>query len=229
VSPPHRYGSLSIACSSSGMLNSNGRELKRRDLLPFGVCRRSDFLATPGAQESRGPGLAAAPGSHARTLCECFDMSFRIIGLESRRFSHLFGLSDAELAIHGARRRIVTDKPGFPDRVEMRDLEIGETALLLNYVHQPANTPFRASHAIYLREGDGRTYDEVDTVPEVMRSRPIALRGFDREHMLCDATIAEGDDLEPAIDSVFANPQVAYIQAHYARPGCYAARIERTG
>jgi hypothetical protein len=154
-------------------------------------------------------------------------MSFRIVGLQSSQFSHLFGLSDAELAARGARRRLVAEKPGFPDRVELRDLEVGETALLLNYVHQPADTPFRASHAIYVREGDGRTYDEVDRVPEPMRLRPIALRGFDLEHMLCDASIAEGDGLEPAIESVLANPQVAYIQAHYARPGCYAARIER--
>ena len=154
-------------------------------------------------------------------------MSFRIIGLQSSQFSHLFGLTDAELAAHGARRRTVTEKPGFPDRVELRDLEVGETALLLNYVHQPADTPFRASHAIYVREGEGRTYDEVDRVPELMRRRPIALRGFDREHMLCDASIAEGDDIESAIESMLGSPQVDYIQAHYARPGCYAARIER--
>ncbi len=154
-------------------------------------------------------------------------MSFRIVGLQSSQFSYLFGLSDAELASHGARRRVVTEKPGFPDRVELRDLEVGETALLLNYLHQPADTPFRASHAIYVRDGHARTYDEVDRVPEPMRLRPIALRGFDREHMLCEASIAEGDGLEAAIESMLGSPRVAYIQAHYARPGCYAARIER--
>jgi hypothetical protein len=154
-------------------------------------------------------------------------MSFRITGLHARQFRHLFGLTDVELATHGARRRVVTEKPGFPDRVELRDLEVGETALLLNYVHQPADTPFRACHAIYVREGEGRTFDEVDRVPAAMRLRPIALRGFDHEHMLCDASIAEGAGLESAIEAAFGNPQVAYIQAHYARPGCYAARIER--
>ena len=33
-------------------------------------------------------------------------MNFRIRGLEARQFDHLFALSDAELAAHGAIRRI---------------------------------------------------------------------------------------------------------------------------
>jgi type I restriction enzyme, R subunit len=42
-----------------------------------------------------------------------------------------------------------------------------------------------------------------------------------------DADVVDGKEAEAAIERFFANPQVAYIQAHYARPGCYAARIER--
>jgi hypothetical protein len=29
------------------------------------------------------------------------------------------------------------------------------------------------------------------------------------------------------IDRLLADPRVAYLQAHYARAGCYAARIAR--
>lgn len=52
----------------------------------------------------------------------------------------LYGLSDVELAQVGAQRFIVDAKPGFPDRLELRDLDIGEAAILLNYKHQPADT-----------------------------------------------------------------------------------------
>ena len=65
-------------------------------------------------------------------------MSFRIIGLDPGPFAPLHALSDEALVARGARRCTVTAKPGFPDRVELRDLEIGETALLLNYMHQDA-------------------------------------------------------------------------------------------
>ena len=77
-------------------------------------------------------------------------MSFRISGLEPTPFRHLFGLSDDALIQAGARRYRVDKPNAFPDRVEMRDLEPGETAILLNYVHQPAETPYRASHAIFV-------------------------------------------------------------------------------
>src|SRR3712207_4004242 len=73
-------------------------------------------------------------------------MSFRITGLSPDPFKPLFGLSDEDLAKHGARRYVADKKPGYPDRIEMREAELGETVLLLNHVCQPAETPYRATH-----------------------------------------------------------------------------------
>ncbi len=84
-------------------------------------------------------------------------MTFRILGLSPEPFQHLFGLSDEALAAHGAIRITADNKPGYPDRLEMRDAEPGETLLLLNHISQPANTPYRASHAIFVREGASQT------------------------------------------------------------------------
>ena len=154
-------------------------------------------------------------------------MPFRITGLSPDAFRPLFGLSDPELAAKGARRYIADSKPGFPDRVEMRDAEPGESLLLLNYTHQPADTPYRASHAIFVIEGAKERYDQIDTVPAVMRSRTLSLRGFNKDNFLVTADLAEGVSLESAIDRFFADSNVAYIHAHYAKPGCYAARIDR--
>ena len=154
-------------------------------------------------------------------------MSFRIKGLGSEPFQHLYGLNDEDLARHGARRYVADRKPGFPDRIEVRDAETGESLLLVNYVHQPANTPYRASHAIFVREGATETYDRVDEVPEVMRVRPISLRAFDQANLMVDADLVEGRALEDLIARFLSNPQVVYLHAHYAKRGCYAARIER--
>jgi hypothetical protein len=60
-----------------------------------------------------------------------------------------------------------------------------------------------------------------------MRRRVISLRAFDEDGMLIDADLAEGSMLEPVIGRLFASPQAAYLHAHYAKPGCYAARIDR--
>jgi hypothetical protein len=153
-------------------------------------------------------------------------MAFRISGLSSEPFRHLYGMSDAELAKHGAKRYVV-DGPGYPDRIEMRDASPGETMLLLNHVSQPADTPYRASHAIFVREGAEETYDQVDEVPDVIRLRLMSLRAFDKDGMMLDADVVEGKHVESVIARFFANPDVDYIHAHNAKRGCYSGRIDR--
>lgn len=155
-------------------------------------------------------------------------MGFRVQGLDPAQFSHLFGRSDDELASVGARRYVVDSKPGFPDRIEVRDLDVGETAILLNYEHQSADTPYRARHAIFVREGADKALNLVDALPEVIRIRPISLRAFNEAGEMIDADLANGADLVPLIDRFFASPAVAYLHAHYAKRGCFAARIDRT-
>ena len=60
-----------------------------------------------------------------------------------------------------------------------------------------------------------------------MRTRPLSLRAFDSNHMMVDGDLADGAVAEALIERFFANPQVAYIHAHYASRGSYAARIDR--
>ncbi len=156
-------------------------------------------------------------------------MAFRITGLSPEPFQYLFGLSDEELAGHGAKRYVADKRPGFPDRVEMRDGEPGETFLLLNHVCQPAETPYRATHAIFVREGATSPYDRVGEVPEVMRVRLLSLRAYDARGMMLDADVVDGAVVELVIERLLANPDVSYIHAHNAKRGCYSGRIERAG
>jgi len=154
-------------------------------------------------------------------------MSFRITGLSDEPFRAFFGLSDQELGLLGIRRYIADKKPGYPDRIEMKDAEPGERVLLLNHVCQPAKTPYRASHAIYVREGATQTYDAIDQIPESMRIRLLSLRAYAEDGMMIDADVAEGVAIEPIITRMFENPAVSYIHAHNAKRGCYAGRIDR--
>jgi hypothetical protein len=154
-------------------------------------------------------------------------MSFRIAGLDPKPFRHLFGLSEDALAAHGARRLPVDDNPGFPDRVELRDLEVGENALLFNFMHQPAATPYRSCHAIFVREGAVQRYDAVGEIPEALRRRTLSLRAFDPHGDMVDADLVEGREMVGLIERFLSDPRVAYLHAHYARRGCYAARVTR--
>jgi hypothetical protein len=44
--------------------------------------------------------------------------------------------------------------------------------------------------------------------------------------MMLDADIVSGAELEPVIERLLAVPGVAYLHAHNAGRGCYAARID---
>lgn len=154
-------------------------------------------------------------------------MTFTITGLPADEFKHLYGLSDEELKKHGSIRYVVNEKPGFPDRIEMREGEIGETMLLVNHFHQPAQTPYRGSHAIFVREGATHTYSSVNLVPEVMLTRMLSLRAFDREDMMLDADVVEGKQITPLIERFFSNENVHYIHVHNAKRGCFSGRIDR--
>ena len=152
-------------------------------------------------------------------------MQFRISGLPAEPFRHLFALGDDELKRHGAVRR-VAESSGYPCRVSLTDAQAGDEVILVNYEHQDADTPYRSRHAVYVRKGE-RRYDAVGEIPEQLRKRLLSVRAFDESGMMVDADVIEGRLLEELIGRFFANDAVAYIHLHFARPGCYAARVDR--
>ena len=151
-------------------------------------------------------------------------MAYRITGLSPEPFRPLFGLPDAELEQRGAQRWTATPGSGLPDRVEMRDALPGETLLLVNHEHQPAATPYRSAHAIFVREGASVVYDRVDESPEAMRKRMLSLRAFDREHLMVDAELVDGRDAEAAIGRLFARAEAELIVGIRSVP----ARLRRS-
>ncbi len=153
-------------------------------------------------------------------------MSFRITGLSPEPFRPLFSMSDRELAAHQAVRRVCDATPGFPCRVSLTDAEPGQEVILVHHEHHAVASPFRASHALYVREGETQ-FDAVDQVPQQLRGRLLSVRAFDRAGMLVDADVVDGQVLEPVIARLLGDPRADYLHVHYAKPGCYAARIDR--
>lgn len=154
-------------------------------------------------------------------------MDFTITGLPVDDFSHLFGLSDNELASHGAKRYNCDETPGFPDRIEMRDAEIGEQLILLNHTSMGKNSPYRATHAIFVLEYARQSYHAINEIPTVMYNRMLSLRAFDQDGMMVDAKIAKGDEIRKAVLELLANKRVVHVDAHNAAQGCFSGRITR--
>lgn len=156
-------------------------------------------------------------------------MNFQIYPLQGAGFTHLFDLTDVELATRQARREVVASHPGTPCRVSMQDAAVGETVILFNYEHQPENSPYRACHAVFIRQNAEQASFDVNEVPDVIRARLISLRYFDHSHMMIDADVVSGEAVAKELTAAFDNDEIAYVHIHNAKPGCFAASARRAG
>jgi len=154
-------------------------------------------------------------------------MSFQIHALPAEKFQPLFKMSGQELAGVQATRMIVDAKPGYPCRVSLADAEVGETVILVNYEHQPAESPYRSAHAIFVREQASQAIPKRGEVPEALTTRLISVRAFDDRHYMVNADVVDGTDLGKIIPAMFREPTVAYLHLHNAKPGCFAALVRR--
>ncbi len=154
-------------------------------------------------------------------------MGFQIRALNVDQFSHLFGVDSETLASLGVERVVADVSPGFPCRISLIDAELGESVLLLNYEHQPASSPYRSSHAIFIREWATVAKLDKNEIPEQLRQRLLSVRAFDCSGMMIDADVVDGHQLESLVARMFANESVSYLHLHNAKPGCYAALVER--
>ena len=153
--------------------------------------------------------------------------SFRLVGLPSEHFSHLFALSDAELAAYNARRVYATKKPGYPCRISLADADIGEELLLLPFEHQAANSPYKSSGPIFVRKTAAAARLEAGVVPDYVQTRLISVRAYDDAHLMTDALVCEGSGVRAAILAMFAREDVAYIHLHNANRGCFSCAVVR--
>jgi hypothetical protein len=135
-------------------------------------------------------------------------------------------MTDAEIATHGAVRRVADARPVYPCRISLTDAQAGDEVILTHFEHHAVESPYRASHAIYVRRGEAQ-YDAIDQIPAQLRTRLLSVRAFDRAGMLVAAEVLDGDKLEPMIRTMLEEPRADYLHVHFARPGCYAAKITR--
>jgi hypothetical protein len=152
-------------------------------------------------------------------------MTFRFKGLHAEQFAPLFTLSDEELAEAGYVRMVAGEGDTFPCRISLADADPGEELLLINYEHQPAHSPYRAKGPIFVSK-HGALFDGGD-VPPALRARLLSLRAYDKDGMIVDADAVDGSAVEPVLERLFARDDTAYVHVHYAKRGCYAARVER--
>jgi hypothetical protein len=154
-------------------------------------------------------------------------MTFQIHALPKTAFEDLFGLTDAELKNRGMLRVIADSEPGYPCRVSLQDAKVGEELILMNYQNLDGNTPYAASHAIYVRKNATQAQMMPGQIPEVLSRRLLSVRGFNRQKLLVEADVTCGQDLAMKLKALFSNVDVDFVHVHNAKQGCFAAKVTR--
>lgn len=154
-------------------------------------------------------------------------MTYMLSGLPRASFAPYFAMSDAELAQAGALRVVAQADRGFPCRIGLRDAMLGERLILLHHISHDVPGPFRTAYAIYVSEEGEQAAPSFDALPGCLDSRPLSLRGFAGDGMLVTAVLTQPSEGDMAIRLLFADTRIAYIMAHFAAYGCFAATIER--
>jgi hypothetical protein len=154
-------------------------------------------------------------------------MNFQIVPLPLEPFTSWFALDDEQLRARGAKRYVADRQPGFPCRVSLMDATPGERVVLVPYTHQDSDSPYRASGPIFIRENAQNASIGLNEVPGLLRLRVLSVRAYDADALMVDADVVDGPELESVINRMFKDARVIYLHVHFARPGCFACRVDR--
>lgn len=123
----------------------------------------------------------------------------------------------------------ISPGPGTPCRHCLKNIPEGEAMLVLAY------KPFEGTHAysevgpIFLcakacERGGGHD------LPPVLTTTPdYLIKGYSSDERIVYGTgvVTLTSELEARLDTIFADPDVAYIHVRSARNNCYQARVDR--
>ncbi|MGL5448010.1 MAG: DUF1203 domain-containing protein [Rhabdaerophilum sp.] len=148
-------------------------------------------------------------------------------GLPREPFQPLFALDDAELHQHGIRRMFAPHEAGigYPCRISLAFAQAGEELLLLNYRHLDyAHSPYRAEGPIFIRR-QATQFRWQGEWPEIVMQRAMSVRAYDHEGIMVEADLAEKDVLKGLASEWLARSDVAHVDIHSARRGCFFCRL----
>ena len=154
-------------------------------------------------------------------------IQFKIQGISESIFDHFWFMDEDTLKENNAYIINADAKPGYPCRVTLDEVEVGERVLVVPFSHHDVNSPYRASGPIFVREKANQIELEAGVIPNVLRTRLLSLRGYNADGAMLAAQTSQGDVLTSDIQSMFSDNNIEYIHIHNANPGCFACSVVR--
>ena len=150
--------------------------------------------------------------------------SFRIVPLPTEIADAARRAVNAGAADHAL---ITVDEPGSaPCRHCLRWAQPGERVILFPYAAIPSGQPYSETGPIFVHANECQRYSAANEYPAGFRNGRV-FRAYDSNYNIIDAQIVNGNEPEIAIESLFQNPDTAFVDVRSVTRGCFTFRVQR--
>jgi Protein of unknown function (DUF1203) len=134
---------------------------------------------------------------------------------------HAVGAGASDHAIVSA------DSPGSsPCRHCLRWAQPGERVILFPYAAIPSGHPYSETGPIFVHADECQRYSATNEYPADFRNGRV-FRAYDSKYNIIEAEIVNGSEPETVIESLFQNPDTAFVDVRSVTHGCFTFRVQR--
>jgi Protein of unknown function (DUF1203) len=125
------------------------------------------------------------------------------------------------------RQRTATDRE--PCRRCLRNAEPGDRLALTSYdPFLVRSSPYAGGGPVFVHaDGCEPFAPEPGSVSEQVGGRVLSIRAYDRDAMLTEAAVTDGERFRERASALLDDPEVEFLHVHFAGPGCFAFRVDR--
>ena len=122
---------------------------------------------------------------------------------------------------------VSADSPASaPCRHCLRWAQPGERVILFSYAAIPSGHPYSETGPIFVHADQCQRYSATNEYPADFRNGRV-FRAYDAKYKIIDAQIMNGSEPEAVIESLFQNPDTAFVDVRSVTHGCFTFRVQR--
>jgi Protein of unknown function (DUF1203) len=153
-------------------------------------------------------------------------LNFRIVALPTEIADAARRAVNAGSADHAL---ITVDSPGSsPCRHCLSWAQPGERVILFPYAAIPSGHPYSETGPIFVHAHECERYSATNEYPNDFRNGRV-FRGYDSKYNMIDARVVNGSEPEVAIETLFQDPDIAFVDVRSLTRGCFTFRVHRVG
>ena len=122
---------------------------------------------------------------------------------------------------------ITVDAPeSAPCRHCVRWAHPGERVILFPYAAIPSGQLYSETGPIFVHANECQRYSATSKYPADFRNGRV-FRAYDSNYNIIEAQVVDGSEPEVVIESLFQNPDTAFVDVRSVTHGCFTFRVRR--